>query len=522
MTGSKYPLIYEINTWTWLNELSHKYHRPISLANIPAAEWDALVELGMDAVWLMGVWERSPAGRAIALTNESLKEDFRRALPDWRPEDVAGSPYCVRRYTVDELLGGTEGLATARKNLAKRDVQLILDLVPNHVAPDHPWASDHPDYFIRGNSDDLRRDPASFFQTGGHIYARGRDPYFPAWPDVLQLNAFDAGLRNAAIETLTAIAEQSDGVRCDMAMLLLNEVFARTWGGRAGQRPADEYWETVIPAVKEKFPDFIFIAEAYWDLEWHLQQQGFDFCYDKRLYDRLEHDNAESARSHLLADPSYQDRLVRFIENHDEPRAAAVFSPQKHQAAATMSMTLPGARLLHEGQIEGRKIRLPVFLSRRPDEPVDPGLHDFYLRLLRMVNRDLFRNGHWTLCERSGWPDNSSFQNLVAWCWTAEKERYLIVVNLSDSSSQGLIKVPWEDLRDRMCRLADEWVGESYDRNGNDLLAPGLFVDLKPWAVHCFHVQAATAQRALSQRKGPERASARAGVEELEPVHHAH
>ena len=489
MTWPRYPLIYEINTAVWLNELSHKHHCSITLGNVPATEWDALAALGIDAVWLMGVWERSPAGRDVAMKNESLQEDFERALPGFKPEDVAGSPYCVRRYTVDEQFGGTKGLAVARKNLATRKVRLILDLVPNHVAPDHPWVSKHPEYFIRGDVNDLNREPSSFFEAGNYIYARGRDPFFPAWPDVLQLNAFDGGLRRAAIETLTDIAEQSDGVRCDMAMLLLNEVFARTWGSRAGQRPASEYWSTVIPAVKKKFSDFIFIAEAYWDLEWQLQQLGFNYCYDKRLYDRLLHEGPESVQGHLLAEPSYQDGLVRFIENHDEPRAAAVFSRRKEEAAATMITTLPGARLIHEGQIEGRKVRLPVFLSRRPDEPVEPALRDFYLRLLKMVSRDAFRNGRWRLCERSGWPDNSSFQNLVAWCWSGERERYLIVVNLSDNSSQGLIKVPWEDLRGKTCWLADALSVETYDRNGSDMVSPGLFVDLKGWVAHCFQVQ---------------------------------
>ncbi len=489
MKWSKYPLIYEINTALWLSELSRKHHQQITLGNIPAAEWDAVASLGMDAVWLMGVWERSPAGRAVAMKNESLLQDFRRALPDFRPEDVVGSPYCIRRYVVDEHYGGTKGLAVARKSLATRKMQLILDLVPNHVAPDHPWASEHPDYFIRGDANDLRQDPASFFAAGNYVYARGRDPFFPAWPDVLQLNAFDGGMRSAAIATVTDIAEQSDGVRCDMAMLLLNEVFARTWGSRAGQRPASEYWTNVIPAVKKKFPNFIFIAEAYWDLEWQLQQLGFNYCYDKRLYDRLEHEGPESVRSHLQADPAYQDGLVRFIENHDEPRAAATFPRGKEEAAATLVTTLPGAKLIHEGQIEGRKVRLPVFLSRRPDEPVDPALRDFYLRLLKTVNRDAFRNGQWRLCERSGWPDNSSFQNLVAWCWTGGKERYLIVVNLSENSSQGLVKVPWEDLRGKTCWLADALTVETYDRSGSDMLSPGLYVDLRGWAAHCFQVQ---------------------------------
>ena len=276
-----------------------------------------------------------------------------------------------------------EGLAVARRELAKRGLKLILDFVPNHVAPDHPWVIDHPEYFVQGNADDARNDPASFVEAGGKVFACGRDPYFPAWPDVLQLNAFQPGLRQAVIETLSDIAGQSDGVRCDMAMLLLNNIFERTWGTRAGAKPVNDYWTTVIPAIKAKWPEFRFIAEAYWDLEWELQQQGFDYCYDKKLYDRMEHGAAENVRLHLLADPSYQERMVRFIENHDEPRAAATFPDGKGRAAAVAILTLTGARLLHEGQFEGRKVRLPVFLGRRPAEPVDQDLVAFYGRLLK-------------------------------------------------------------------------------------------------------------------------------------------
>jgi hypothetical protein len=98
-------------------------------------------------------------------------------------------------------------------------MRLILDFVPNHVAPDHPWTGEHPEYFIRGEAADAQSDPASFIETGGRVFACGRDPFFPAWPDVLQLNAFDPGLRPAARDTVLDIAGQCDGVRCDMAML---------------------------------------------------------------------------------------------------------------------------------------------------------------------------------------------------------------------------------------------------------------------------------------------------------------
>ncbi len=214
----------------------------------------------------------------------------------------------------------------------------------------------------------------AYITIGKRVFACGRDPFFPAWPDVLQLNAFQPGLRQAVVDTISSIAGQCDGIRCDMAMLLLNSVFERTWGQRAGQQPATEYWADVIPTIKKVHPDFLFIAEAYWDLEYTLQQQGFNFCYDKRLYDRLEHESAESVRLHLCADPEYQEKLLRFIENHDEPRAAATFLPAKERAAAVTTSTLPGARLFHEGQFEGRKIRVPVFLGRRPGGTCKSGI----------------------------------------------------------------------------------------------------------------------------------------------------
>jgi hypothetical protein len=479
------PTLYEINTWVWLGELSRSAGRSVDLGSVPAGEWDRIAEYGVHAVWFMGVWERSPAGIAIANQNETLTDDFRRALPDFRPQDNVGSPYCIRRYVADGHLGGPEGLAVARRELANRGMRLLLDFVPNHVAPDHPWVGEHPEYLISGSREEAREHPGSFLEIQGRVFACGRDPFFPAWADVLQINAFASGLRKAALDTVSGIAAQCDGIRCDMAMLLLNNVFERTWGGRVGQRPPTEYWGEVIPAIKRAHPNFLFVAEAYWDLEWELQQRGFDFCYDKRLYDRLEHENAESVQLHLCADLAYQKRLIRFLENHDEPRAAASFSSAKERAAAVVISTLPGARLFHEGQFAGRKARLPVFLGRRPDETLDPELQVFYAKLLSAISAPTFQEGDWKLCERSGWPDNSSFQNLVAWSWAKGSNRRLIVVNLSGNGAQALVRVPWKgEAREATLHLVDALSDASYERSGNDLLSRGLYVDLGPWGYH--------------------------------------
>jgi hypothetical protein len=271
-----------------------------------------------------------------------------------------------------------------------------------------------------------------------------------------------------------------------MAMLLLKAVVERTWGSRAGQAPPTEYWTDLIPAIKASHPDFLFIAEAYWDLEWELQQKGFDFCYDKQLYDRLEHGDAENVRLHLCADMRYQEKLLRFIENHDEPRAAATFSPEKQRAAATTIATQPGARLFYDGQFEGRRVRLPVFLGRGPDAQVDEDLHEFYKKLLEATKSRAFRDGQWSLCERTGWPDNQSYRNLVAWCWLKQDERYLIVVNLSERSVQARVHLPWNDLGGQSWRLIDALSGASYRRSGDEMATAGLYVELAPWNLHFF------------------------------------
>ena len=494
MSGwARFPNIFEIHTWVWLDDLSARTGVKVDLGSVPAWEWDRIAGFGFDAVWLMGVWERSPAGMAVSNRNSGLLEDFRRALPDYTPVDNVGSPYCVRRYVVDAHLGGPDGLARARKELARRGMLLILDFVPNHVAPDHPWVAAHREYFIQGTAGDAANDPASYLTLEGGVIACGRDPYFPAWQDVVQLNAFDSGLRQAATETVSSIAAQCDGARCDMSMLMMNSVFERTWGHRAGPRPATEYWEELIPAVKQAHPNFIFIAEAYWDLEWELQQQGFDFCYDKRLYDRLEHSTAESVRLHQCADPAYQEKLLVFLENHDEPRAAAAFPGDKERAAAVTIATLPGARLYHDGQFEGRKVRLPVFLARRPGEPVNEELQAFYTTLLRTTALRVFHDGAWSLCTCTGWPDNQSCQHLVAWSWVLGEERFVVVVNLSDGWAQARVQIPWGDALLKIHGLSDVMAGVNYEVPGSELAAQGLYVELRPWGYHLFHCLAGQA-----------------------------
>ena len=228
----------------------------------------------------------------------------------------------------------------------------MLDFVPNHMAPDHPWIDEHPDYFIHGSETDLARAPQNYCRVqtknGPLVLAYGRDPYFDGWPDTLQLNYGNPQLQQAMIGELERIAGQCDGVRCDMAMLLLPDVFESTWGIRA-----ELFWPKATESVRQQHPNFQFMAEVYWDREWTLQQQGFDYAYDKRLYDRLREGHARPVREHFHAGLDYQNKLARFLENHDEPRAAATFSPEVHEAAAVITFLSPGSAFLSPGTIRG-------------------------------------------------------------------------------------------------------------------------------------------------------------------------
>ena len=492
MTGwPAQPVIYEINTAVWLDELSRAAGRKVTLASVGAADWDAAVPAGVDAVWLMGVWGRSPAGLALANANAELQASFADALPDLRHTDVVGSPYCVRRYVADAGFGGSDALAVARGALAARGARLILDYVPNHVAPDHPSVTSRPELFVRGDVDDIKSDPGGWMSAAGQVLAHGRDPYFPPWPDVVQLDAFSPALRAATADVLTGIAGQRDGIRCDMAMLMTNQVFARTWGGRTGPAPDAEFWPTVLAELHARYPDTVMIAEAYWDMEWVLQQQGFNFCYDKRLYDRILSQDASAVRGHLRADLSYQSRLVRFLENHDEPRIASCLPAEAERATAVAIATVPGATLWHEGQFEGCRVRPPVFLSRRPDEAPDLELARWYRRLLIAVDSHRVRAGAWRLLEAGGWPDNQSCANLAAWSWDGDRrgDRHVVVVNLSGQSAQARDPLDWPDLPGRSWQLTDILGMNVFERNGGELASPGLFVDLGPWQFHLLALQ---------------------------------
>ncbi len=471
----RHPLIYEINTWVWLTALSRRYHRPITLESVPTEVYDALAAWGFDAIWLMGVWERSQAARDLARRPPTLDE-YRRALPDLKPEEVAGSPYAVHRYEVDDYLGGPDGLARCREELARRGLGLFLDYVPNHVALDHPWLTTHPDALLHGDAKALAADPVTFFQgPRGDVVAHGRDPYFPAWSDTAQINAFAAAARDLARSTLEELASQCDGVRCDMAMLLLNRVFATTWGAFAGRAPETEFWAEVIPAIKATHPDFLFLAEVYWDTEPELQALGFDYTYDKRLYDWLLANDLAAVRQALQRPPMLQERMAHFVENHDEARAVVAFGPQRSLAAAAASLLIPGARLLHEGQLGGWRVKTPVQLGRRLEEATDLLVEPFYRALLGEACQAVYHDGLFT-------PINAGDDALV-FCWTLEDDWRLVVVNYTNRPAHLSISLPDGLFPTRLLPAREVLSNASAVLDGEHLADAPFHLDMPPYGV---------------------------------------
>jgi hypothetical protein len=483
----RYPSLYQINTRVWLTELSAKLGRPARLDDIPDADLDRLAQMGFDWVWFLSVWQTGLAAQQVSRSNPDWRKEFHETLPDLREEDIGGSGFAITGYTVHTQLGGDAALARLRERLRRRGLWLMLDFVPNHMGLDHPWIDEHPDYFIAGSEQDLARAPQNYTrirtQRGEVILAHGRDPYFPGWPDTLQLNYGNPATQEAMIAELVKIAGQCDGVRCDMAMLVLPDIFERTWGLRA-----ESFWPRATQRARERNGDFCFMAEVYWDLEWALQQQGFDYAYDKRLYDRLREGHARPVREHFHAGLDYQNKLARFLENHDEPRAAATFTPGVHEAAAVITFLSPGLRFFHQGQFEGRKKRISPHLVRGPDEPIDEKVQQFYGKLLSVLRQPAVRDGTWQLLQCvPAWDGNGTWDCFLAFAWLgAGGERLLAAVNYAANQSQCYVRLPFADLAGQSWRLENLLGDEVYDREGNDLQGRGLYLDVSPWKAAVF------------------------------------
>jgi Alpha amylase, catalytic domain len=488
----QHPHLFEISAWPWLTRLSRQTDRLVTLGDVPGAEWDRIAAGGFDYVFLMGVWRRSAVGRMIARTDPALLSEYDRVLPGWTMADVPGSPYCIEAYEPDARMGGWAGVDAARRALAARDLRLILDFVPNHTGFDHPWVTASPDRYVLGTFEDYRRNPDDFrpVERDGDVLfvACGRDPYFAPWRDVAQLNYFNPDTRAALTSTVAEIAAHCDGVRCDMAMLVLNDIFDRTWrrllGARWPRLTAD-FWRDLTRGV----PSLVYLAEVYWNLEGTMLDQGFSYAYDKRLLDALHgapHESAGRVRDLLASDRPEPRHLARFLENHDEPRSAATLEGRVGAGAALVS-TVPGMRFFYDGQFEGRRVKLPVQLGRWPDESPDAGIRSLYDRLLGAASDAVVHGGEWRLLPVSAAGDDTS-SDLVAYRWQDASALSVIVANPGGRTAQGHVALGADVPDAEACDFEDRLTDARYRWTRDTLVAEGLYVRLAPGQAHVFRV----------------------------------
>jgi len=488
-----HPLLYEINTRCWLRELAERQGRPIRLGDVPDAEVDRWQQLGFTHIWLMGVWTTGPRSRAHSLSDPSLRAAYDECLPGWKKEDVAGSPYAIADYTVPRALGGETGLKKFRRRLHARGLKLILDFVPNHVGLDHDWLAGLPKLFVQTTAEapgTFRRETAD----GARWLAHGKDPHFLAWADTVQLDYRNPETRRALLEALESVASRCDGVRCDMAMLVLNDVFARTWEDFPSPTPPPptEFWADALATVKRSHPHCLFLAEAYWDLEARLQSLGFDYTYDKRLYDYVVRRNHREVQDHLLSvPPEFVEASAHFLENHDEPRIASLLSLAEHRAAALLTLGLPGMRFLHDGQLTGARLHTRVHLTRRVLEPSQPEIAALYEYVLRALQISAVGRGQGeVLHPRAAWPDNPTHHYFVIVQWHARPDEFdLVAVNLALHRSQCYAPLTVPDLANYNWRMKDLLGHEEHVRNGDDLQTQGLYLDLPDHGAQLFHFQ---------------------------------
>ncbi len=481
--NTRNPVLFQVNTRVWLTELSKKLGRSATLDDINDNWIDDLVQQGFAWVYFLSVWQTGEVGRDISRNNSAWVEGFRQDMPDLKVDDICGSGFAVTDYVLNSNFGTNDQLARLHNRLNERGIKLMLDLVPNHTAVDHVWVKQHPDYYMPGTEEMRAHSPQNFIEVGGRIFAHGRDPYFDGWPDTLQLNYGNPEFQQAMKRQLETMAKTCDGLRCDMAMLLLPDVFSNTWGVEV-----QPFWSDAIATIKKTHPGFTFMAEVYWDREWDLQQQGFDFTYDKKLYDRLREGNARAIREHFWADKDYQQKSARFLENHDEPRAAGTFPWSEHKAAAILTFLCPGLRFLHQGQFEGYRKRVSVHLSRRPSEDVSSEIAAFYDSLLAVLKLPVVHRGDWSLLEcKEAWEGNWTWDGFIGFSWTDEEtsEILVVIVNYSGNQAQCYVQPPI----DYAGNLEADIILKTSDEISPKITDGGIFIDLQPWGFSVFTIQ---------------------------------
>ena len=404
--------------YVWLDQLSRKYQRPIQrLDQIPDAELAALARWGFNALWLIGLWERSPASQRI----KQLRGN---------PEAVA-SAYSLVDYVVAADLGGEAALNELQQRCARWGIALASDVVPNHTGIDSRWMAEHPDWFLqlphspypgyRFNGPDLSSNPeVSLYIEDGywdhsdaavtflhldrrsgrarHIY-HGNDGTHMPWNDTAQLNYLLPEVREAMIQTILRVARSFRVIRFDAAMTLAKKHFQRLWfpqpGGGAGVPSRSgygmsrqdfeaafpvEFWREVVDRVAAEVPDTLLIAEAFWLMEsYFVRTLGMHRVYNSAFMNMLKQEENAKYRTvlkqTLAFNPEILQRFVNFMNNPDEETAVEQFGKgDKYFGVAVLLATLPGLPMFGHGQIEGLREKYGMeyrraYWDETPDQP---------------------------------------------------------------------------------------------------------------------------------------------------------
>jgi glycosidase len=477
--------LLEITTRPYMYLLKKRYpDRTINtLKDIPEEEFQDWKKKGFEWVWFMGVWQLGDMGLQHDLTDSGLINSYNTVLPGWTNDDVIGSPYCIVQYTLNTVLGTeADDLAYLRNKLHSYGMKLMLDFVPNHSACDAPEITSKKNFYVRC-PEGQTIDPSRYMSNG---IAYGCGIWCDPWTDVAQYNYADSEFRNHQIEVLKKIASVSDGCRCDMAHLIINDEFWNYWQSQLTaygyEKPATEFWADAIKAVKAVYPDFKFMAESYGDVLDKLHSYGFDWTYDKDPLDKIYYHDVSGYQNYIRShDITFFSKTAHFTENHDEPRTMEKFwgwAPAAECAAATL-LTLPGLRFFNQDQWRGYKNKIDVHLRRATPENDNAEILAFYDKLFSVLDMDALKKGTFTQLTCSG------SDTIPAWRYVLGTQHILIVANFNENQSGGNIVL--DDAPGSGDITVKELIsGTDYTRNAETLRSTGLTVVLSQYQVQIF------------------------------------
>lgn len=492
-----HKLVYQIDIREFFFRMKSTHSKVRNILDLPKEFFEELKSFGIDFLWLLGIYEPSQISKEISISMKDLHKKYHASLLDWTEDDVIGSPYAITSYKIASDFGGNEVFNNFREKI-RRDynLKIILDFVPNHFAIDSPVVQKHPEFFIQATQQQRDTNPDNFITINikGHdyIFAHGKDPYSPPWKDTLQLDYRSKSVQEFMIKELLKLSKYCDGVRCDMAMLLLSDIFFENWKDfpcpKDHVATAKEFWFDAISKVKKANPDFIFIAEVYWHREEDLLALGFDYVYDKVIYELLIENRVNIINEYIKnVFPNLRNRFL-FLENHDEQRSAHVFQLDKLKAVATLIYTLPSMKLIHDGQLEGRGYHHAIQLRRLQNENVNSELKTFYKKLFTTIKNSVIPKSYFKLLKPfPAWEGNLAYYNFIIFLYESEQlKKNLVVINLSPYQSQCRVKVESYDLPGKIYLIKDRLSDEEYTRDGNEMFNNGLYLDLKPYQSQIF------------------------------------